>query len=104
MSDSGIPIGLCLGMYKNPERDCTTKKQKQYGSESRDKIRCLKLEELFQIKTVTLNKDNTKRNLHHIKSNFNFTKYLVEDIIDSFPDGGFKNILYIFLDHFHSPV
>jgi len=103
MSDR-VPIGLCLGMYLNPTRDCKTPKQKRFGSEYRDKVRCKKLEELLGIKVVTLNKDNHKHDLHHICSNFNKSSNTEEDINDSFPDGSFITILYMFLDHFHTPV
>ena len=104
MSGSGDPIGLFLGMYLNPDRDCKTDKQKRFGLEFRDKLRCLKLEEILQIKAVTLNKDNSKKNFHHIQHNFNSSKGLLKCIIDSFPSGDFKNLLHIFLDYFHSPV
>lgn len=100
-----VPIGLCLGMFLNPTRDCKTKKQKSHGSEYRDKVRCKKLEELLEVKIVTLNKDCPKQDFNHIDVSFNSTsKYILESIEKSFPDGSFHNILYIFLDYFHSPV
>jgi hypothetical protein len=102
--DPDVPIGLCLGMYLNPQRDCTSKKQKQFGLEHRDKARCIKLKDILGVRVVTLNKDNDKRLFHHIQSNFNMSKYTQTDIDASFPDGSFKNVLYVYLDHFHSPV
>jgi len=103
MSDR-VPIGLCLGMILNPTRDCTTKKQKSFGSEFRDKVRCKKLEELLEIKVVTLNKDRAKHDFNHIYSNFNSNKSIKSDIHAAFPDNSFHTVLYIFLDHFHVPV
>jgi len=102
MSDR-VPIGLCLGMFLNPTRDCKTKKQKSHGSEYRDKVRCKKLEELLEIKIVTFNKDCAKQDFYHIDGNFNSTsKYILESIEKSFPDGSFHTILYIFLDRLFS--
>ena len=99
-----IPISLNLGMFFNPDRDCQTKKQKAYGMEYRDKTRSKKMEQQLSVKVVSLDKQNTKREFYHIRSNFNSSKDIKKDIIESFPDGSFRRVLYIFLDYFHSPV
>jgi hypothetical protein len=63
-----------------------------------------RISELFSIKTVTLCKDKDLKLNNHIRSNFNQSKELLKDINDTFPEGGFEYILYVFLDHFHTPV
>ena len=99
MSDR-VPIGLCLGIYLNPDRDCITKKQKSFGLEYRDKERCLMLEQILDIKAVTLTLDKEKKLYYHIQSNFNTSKHIVKDIEASFPDGSFyvRRVLYMFLE------
>ena len=99
-----IPLAVCLGMFLNPDRDCLTKKQKAYGLEFRDKERCKQIERDLLVKVVTFDKQNKKRDFHHIQSNFNTTRNILKDILASFPDGSFRRILYMFLDYFHSPV